>query len=164
MRLLEGRWLFVALLVMSAQAQPAEVPEMDLERMKQAVSDLFEIVWNKADFSGLDQVWNAEVDLHFRGSTSNIDAEGLASMVTRWRAAFPDFTFTVHQIIAEGDTVAARVSFTGTQSGKLGKLEPTGKRVEVSQMMFFRFAGDKIVEAWEEFDELGMRQQLGALE
>jgi predicted ester cyclase len=121
-------------------------------------------VWNGADFSAVDQVWGAEVDLHFRGSTSKVDAHGLQNIVTYWPTAFPDLIFSVHQVIAEGDTVAARVSFTGTQLGKFGELEPTGRRVEVSEMMFFRFADYKVIEAWEDFDELGMRQQLGAVE
>jgi predicted ester cyclase len=162
MKLLDGRWLLMALLVVTANAQPAEGTEMNQTRMKQVVSDLFEVVWNKAEFSGVDQMWSAEVAFHFRGSTSKVDAQGLQSIVTLWRTAFPDFMFTVHQIIADGDTVAARVSFAGTQSGSFGELEPTGRRVEVSEMMFFRFADDKAIEAWEDFDEFGMRQQLGA--
>jgi hypothetical protein len=85
MRLLEGRWLFMVLFVMSAHAQSAEAPEMDHKRMKQVVSDLFEVVWNKADFSELDQVWSPAVDFHFRGETSKVDAQGLKNLVTRSR-------------------------------------------------------------------------------
>jgi predicted ester cyclase len=35
--------------------------------------------------------------------------------------------------------------------------------VHVSEIVIFRLADGKIVEAWEEYDALGMRQQLGVL-
>jgi predicted ester cyclase len=35
--------------------------------------------------------------------------------------------------------------------------------VRVGEIVIFRIAGGKIVEAWEEYDELGLRRQLGAL-
>lgn len=42
-------------------------------------------------------------------------------------------------------------------------IQPTGKPVTVSGFDYFRIAGGKIVEMWQEVDQLGMMQQLGVI-
>jgi predicted ester cyclase len=76
-------------------------------------------------------------------------------------AAFPDGRWTVEDQVAEGDKVVTRWSFTGIHRGNLMGLAPTGKRVTTSGVMIDRIVGGKIVEEWEEYDALGMMQQLG---
>ena len=39
-------------------------------------------------------------------------------------------------------------------------VRPMGRGVNVTEMMFFRFVDGRMVEAWEDYDEYGMRQQL----
>ena len=84
-------------------------------------------------------------------------------MVAHWRTAFPDFRFEVADLIAEGDKVVARVPFTGTHRGQLMDIAPTGRTVRVGEILILRIADGKIAEAWEEYDELEMRRQLGVL-
>ena len=57
--------------------------------------------------------------------------------------------------------VGRRMPWTGTQTGQINDIPATGKRVRVDEMVIFRVVGGKIVEAWEEYDEFGMRRQLG---
>jgi len=40
-------------------------------------------------------------------------------------------------------------------------IAPTGNKISVSQTAIIRFENGKIVEVWEDFDALGMYQQLG---
>jgi predicted ester cyclase len=56
--------------------------------------------------------------------------------------------------------VAALMPFSGTQTGPVLDLPATGRTVRVSATVFFRIAGGNIIEAWEEWDEHGMRRQL----
>ena len=81
----------------------------------------------------------------------------------QFRAAFPDGRWAIGDIIAEGDLIAARASFTGTHQGEFLGIPPTGRQVTVSAMYVCRLAGGKIVERWANSDELGMLQQLGAI-
>jgi predicted ester cyclase len=53
--------------------------------------------------------------------------------------------------------------FSGTQTGPVLDLAASGRSVQVSEIVIFRIADGKIVEAWEEYDEFGMRRQLGGL-
>jgi predicted ester cyclase len=78
-------------------------------------------------------------------------------------AAFPDGRWTVEDQVAEGDKVVTRWSFTGIHRGNLMGIAPTGNLVTNSGVMIDRIVGGKIVEEWEEYDALGMMQQLGAV-
>ena len=69
------------------------------------------------------------------------------------RAAFPDLSVTVEDVMAEGDRVAARVIMRGTHMGQFQGLAPTGKRVEVKAIDMFRISGGKIVEHWGHADD-----------
>ena len=61
MKLSNYKWLGMALFTMAVNTPSADGIEMDQTRMKQTVADIFAVVWNKADFSGIDEVWSTEV-------------------------------------------------------------------------------------------------------
>ncbi len=77
--------------------------------------------------------------------------------------AFPDYHVTVEDLIAEGDKVVSRYTWTGTHKGELGGIPPTGRQVTVHGIEVLRIVGGKLVEAWDEVDYLGLMQQLGAI-
>jgi predicted ester cyclase len=78
-----------------------------------------------------------------------------------WTTAFPDWRFTLRTLVAEGDQVVAHIPYSGTHRGTIMGVEPTGRSCTVDEMVIFRIAEAKIVEAWEVFDEAGMWRQLG---
>lgn len=79
-------------------------------------------------------------------------------------AAFPDFEATVEDIVAEGDTVAMRVTLRGTHEGEFMGIEPTGESFEIQNMVFTRIRDGKIAERWVQPDSLGLMQQLGVVD
>ncbi len=89
--------------------------------------------------------------------------EGVKQVFDQFRAAFPDFTFTVEDMIAEGDKVASRISTRGTHKGDFQGIPATGKQVTQTGIDILRIAGGKVVERWGEFDNLGLLQQLGVV-
>ena len=89
--------------------------------------------------------------------------EGLKQLVQFYRAAFPDTQVTVDDQIAEGDRVATRYTGRGTHQGDFGGIPATGKQVTVTGISIDRIEGGKIVESWNELNQLGMLQQLGAI-
>lgn len=74
---------------------------------------------------------------------------------------FPDLQETVIFAIEEGDLVAARISFSGTQLGQLLNFVPTGKRLTAEFNCFFRVTEGRIKESWVEYDNLNGLIQLG---
>lgn len=71
--------------------------------------------------------------------------------------------YSIDDLIAEGDKVMARWSASGTQSGMLLDIPPTGRQARWTGMYIFRLDSGKIFERWENFDALGVLQQLGTM-
>ena len=84
-------------------------------------------------------------------------------MIQGYLTAFPDLRMTVEQQIVEGNLIVNRWRATGTHDGPLEDIEPTGKSINMTGTLVSRFEGTKIAEEWENFDELGMLQQIGAI-
>lgn len=67
--------------------------------------------------------------------------------------AFPDFYYTIGDIIAEGDKVVVRAEWHGTQKNTFMEVESLGNRVDsVSEIIFYRLEKGKIVERWTQLD------------
>ena len=78
--------------------------------------------------------------------------------------AFPDFEATVDDVVTEGDTVAMRVTLSGTHEGSFMGIEPTGESFRVQNMVFTRVEDGRIVERWLQPDTLGVLAQLGVVD
>ena len=78
--------------------------------------------------------------------------------------AFPDLEATVDDAVTEGDTVAMRVTLSGTHEGPFMGIEPTGESFRVQNMVFTRVEDGRIVERWLQPDTLGMLAQLGVVD
>lgn len=89
--------------------------------------------------------------------------EGVKELIAGYRAAFPDIRVTVEDQIAEGDRVVTRWAATGTHQGELMGMPATGKQGTVTGITIDRIADGKIVESWDNWDTLGLMQQLGAV-
>ena len=105
----------------------------------------------------------------FRSRIDSRDNEARKQGPTRWRTSIPDFHVTLDDIFAEGDKVVVRWTVRGTHQGniELGSMgitvPPTGKQISFVGMDIFHFRGGKIVEAWRNWDRLGLFQQLGVV-
>jgi steroid delta-isomerase-like uncharacterized protein len=89
--------------------------------------------------------------------------EGAKEVFSGYLTAFPDIKMSVLDQIAEGDKVFTRWVGEGTHEGELFGVAPSGNRVRVEGMTIDRFEGGKIVETWDNWDALGMMQQMGAI-
>ena len=79
-----------------------------------------------------------------------------------FRSAFPDRVDVIDEVIAEGDRVGILFRITGTHTGNLFGIAPTGKKVNVLEAAILRVAGGRVVEGWFMADEAGLLKQLGA--
>jgi predicted ester cyclase len=86
------------------------------------------------------------------------------------RASFPDAMMTVDHLVAEGETVAAYVSWSGTLQGETALISgqevsiPEGQRdAEWVGALFFQIECGKISEAWPVIDRLGHFMDLGVI-
>jgi predicted ester cyclase len=69
--------------------------------------------------------------------------------ITRVHAqAFPQKTVEYLHELADGDLVAHHARFSLVHTGRYYDIEPTGKRIELSEMVFHRFANGRIARSW----------------
>ena len=96
-------------------------------------------------------------------------AQGRAAIRERWsqeKAAFPDRAVTIDLIVEQGDTLAAELTWTGTNTGPLvlpdgTELPPTGKRVENRAMDLVQVRGGKAAMQHQCWDNMVFAKQLG---
>lgn len=79
------------------------------------------------------------------------------------RQSFPDLRGTVGHVVAEGDLVAGRVTWQGTQTGRFMGVAPTGRSVTFAAYHIVRFGSGMAVGWWGTADIFGALVQLGAL-
>ena len=87
--------------------------------------------------------------------------EPLKARVAQFRAAFPDLTITIDDLVAADDRVVVRITLRGTHRGTFAGIAPTGRALAAEGISIFRLADGQIVEGWASFDQLGFMQQLG---
>jgi predicted ester cyclase len=80
------------------------------------------------------------------------------------RAAFPDLRHQIDEQIAEGDTVATRVTMTGTHLGPFLGVAPTNKKLSWNVLLMDRVVDGKIVlhhanNSWVLLGQLGLLPQ-----
>ena len=114
---------------------------------------LWDEVWNRADLAVADAIFDDAYAAHEKAFVPII------------RAAFPDSHHTIEDLIAEGDKVVTRFTWTGTHRGEFEGIPPSGRRISVGGIWIHRLEGGRIVEGrdWGLVDWMSLLRQLGAL-
>lgn len=99
----------------------------------------------------VDQVWHLE------------GLESLKQGLELGFQGFPDWHEEIDDVIAEGDKVWVRLTYTGTHSGIFRGVAPTGKQISITGLMIYRIADGKLVEGWDLSDYLTLLMQIGAI-
>jgi steroid delta-isomerase-like uncharacterized protein len=81
--------------------------------------------------------------------------------VRNFRDAFPDLHMEIKDMVAEGDKVAVRLRVTGTHKGGGLGFPATGRKIDIAAITIIQFAKGQLVQGWNNWDQLGMMQQLG---
>ena len=88
---------------------------------------------------------------------------GYLAIIGMMRGGFPDIQWTLEEMVAEGDKVAARFTMRGTHRGTFFGIPPTGKTISVQAVNIYRLSGGQFVEEHGQPDMLGLLQQTGAV-
>lgn len=137
-----------------------------LERNKAVVRRMIEEWWGRSNLDVVDEVIHPTFVDHGRpGQAPGPDGvrQGMAEMTSD--DSFSDLTFTIEDVIAEGDRVAVRGSWqgrhTGTWKTPFGEFAPTGKTVSLPGVMMWRLEDGKLAEQWGSGDTTDMLRDLG---
>ena len=137
---------------------------MSIEQSKALVRQMVEEMFNRGNLSRAEEFLAPDFVEHEelppgipRGR------EGVKQLTATLRSAFPDFHATIDDIVAEGDKVVIRQTWSGTHKGEFMGVPPTGRRVSFGVIDIIRVDGGKFVEHWGQMDNMSMMQQLGAI-
>jgi predicted ester cyclase len=127
----------------------------NVERLERLLLEGF----GQGDMSVPDEVVAEEFIEHQQGMPQG--REGLKRVVRSLRKSFPDLSYTVVQMVADGDKVWGHFRSRGTNEGPFVGQPPTGKAMEIDVIDIARFEDGKMVEHWGVPDQLGVLLQLG---
>ena len=135
---------------------------MSPEANKKTVTRYYLEVFNSGNVGLLDQLAVPDYDEHspFPGQPNGI--EGLKARAGAILAAFRP-VFTLHELVAEADTVVAYWTNTGTHRGEFMGIPPSGRTVTISGVDIHRLRDGRMSEHWHVIEELQMLQQLGVI-
>ena len=130
---------------------------------------IFEDVWNRKNLSSIDDLMSADYVHHDPSSPavpSGVD--GYKQFVNSYMTAFPDAHFTIDDAFTDGQNTevhneVTRWTVVGTHEGELAGIPRTGRRFSVTGISIARIADGKITESWNNWDALGLMQQLGVV-
>lgn len=87
--------------------------------------------------------------------------DGIRERISAWRAAFPDLSTSIEDLVAEGDRVALRSVARGTHLGEFAGTAPTGRAIAVDWQSIYRFEVGRVAEMWDAWNMLAVMEQLG---
>ena len=136
---------------------------MSIEENKKIIQDMFDVFFNQGNLASADNFIAPDIIYHPFPHTFPAGPDGFRLVFKMLSTSFPDQHIAIDDIIAEGDKVVVRSTFSGTQTGPLMGFPPTGKHCTQSQISIFYLVNGKVSEYWFNADDLGMIRQLGLL-
>lgn len=114
---------------------------------------------SSGDLATIDELVSVDCIEHQRGNHPGREgAKEVSLTLHRWMS---DFSLTIEDLVADGDTIWTRNRARGVNTGSIMGHPPTGKPVEVDVIDILRFEDGLLVEHWGIADQLGLMLQLG---
>jgi len=130
---------------------------------KKLIRQVFDEVWNKSNFSLIDQVYGPDYVAHVAGAPGDVEGpEQFKQFVALHGVLASDLSFSVDDQIAEGDSVATRWTATAMPTSGLVSVPANSQEIKVTGISIHRFDDGKIVESWDNWDALTLYQAMGA--
>jgi steroid delta-isomerase-like uncharacterized protein len=133
---------------------------MTLDDNKHIARRFIQEVFVHVDPAAVDELVSEDFTPHSWGDMP-AGREALKAAQERVRQGLGDARMEIHDVIAEGDRVAVRLTSNGTHTGEFMGMPATGKSYAISEIHIFRIQDGKVAEHWRDADMLGMLRQLG---
>jgi predicted ester cyclase len=135
--------------------------EANIEASKRAIEEAF----GEGKVEVLDEICGANFVGH-DPLAGDQDVAAAKQSIQGYRDAFPDLTFTIDDIFAEGDEVVIRWKAEGTFQNAFMGQQPTGEKGDPTEgISIDRYDSDgKLVETWNQWDTLGFLKEVGMIQ
>jgi steroid delta-isomerase-like uncharacterized protein len=136
---------------------------MSAETNKLVMSRFLDFI-NTANEKLANELISPDAIFHVPGRSEPVQGPaGYLAIIGMMRGGFPDIQWTLEEMIAEGEKVAARFTMRGTHRGAFFGVPPTGKPIVIQAMNIYRLSKGQFVEERGQPDLLSLLQQIGAV-
>ena len=134
---------------------------MSVEIYSALVRRFVEEIFNKGNVAVAEEILAPDY-VHHDPTTQEFGSgiEGFKEMISLYRQAF-DLKIVLDDQIVSDDKVVDRWVGYGIHQGPFMGMEPTGKRITATGISIHQIKDGKIAETWNNYDALGIFQQLG---
>jgi steroid delta-isomerase-like uncharacterized protein len=123
----------------------------------------FKEVWNENRPQTISELAAPDVVIYGLGDDGRptVGVEPFRKFFELFRAGLSDIHVDVHDVIAQGDQTATRLTMTATHAGPGFGVPATGRGIRMTAIVWCRWRDGQIVEGWNEFDAAGLMKQMG---
>ena len=153
--------IIIAMLLSTLSVWGQQPAANDAEANKALVQRAFQ-AFNQGDVKTLNDAFDPKGPIHGRRGQDKLQGGPFTELKDSCPmcAALSNRQIKIDLIVAEGDLVAVRSTWSGKYSGTVRGTTVADKDVSVIYTNFYRVAGGKIVENWYQQDSLGLAEQL----
>jgi steroid delta-isomerase-like uncharacterized protein len=137
---------------------------MPVEENVALIRRWFNEVWNQRKLDAIEEMMASDAIVTGMGGPEEV-VHGPAEFrvfAERFQKAFSGIRITVEDAFGSGDKVAVRWSGEMTHTGDDMGIPATRRTVRISGLTLARVENGKVVEGWNNWDQLGLQQQLQA--
>lgn len=138
--------------------------DLNVSELNKLIAQRFLQVWTPEGRSLVDDM--TAPDFAFAYNSWQEVGQGAAlfkQILAQTHDSFPDMQIHAEDVVAEGDRVVVRWTYAAShRKNVLFGVPPSGKRVRVSGVTFYRIVNQKIVEELGFADTMSLMLQLGA--
>ena len=148
---------------MSPSPHRRQPRRMTPDEIRAQARRITEELFNQGDLAVIDELVDPDYTQYLAAEDRTTGSRELAGFITAMRRAFPDLRAHTDQQVVEGDTLAQRLTITGTHDGDAfaGLPPATGARLRVSLVDIYRIGpSGRFTHRWMLWDEHAVRAQL----
>ena len=137
---------------------------MSAEKNVQLMRRWFQEVWNDGRTETIYDLFSPQGVAHGQESAEGElhGPQEFEGFVRKIRAAFSDVQLTVEDVFATDDKGVLRWSGVMKHTSDALGVPASHRTVRLRGITMVRFADGKVIESWDNWDQLGMLQQIGA--
>ncbi len=150
------KWMFAA----SQHTPVLEVNETSVTENKTVARKYLEEIINRKRPDLLKEVFTDDVQII--GGKESGHLKRLEDFLTYFFKAFPDITYTVEEVVAEGNKVMVKANVKATHQGEFWGYQPLGNKLDIREMFVFTMENGKVKSHSGYPDMLNLDKQLKA--
>ena len=135
------------------------IEQRHLETNKEVARLVIDRIFVRGEDAAIDELIAADFQPYTFGPMPP-GRDGLRDGMRRAHTGVSDPAFTIHDMIAENDRVAVRLTTSARHTGPFMGMEPTGRRYSIDEIHIFGIRNGQVVDHWHAFDRAELLRQL----